>query len=124
MICPRCGGNFEKVNYESVILDRCASCKGIWFDIFEVETLKKIKGSAEVDIGAGSDSLPDEEDDDGRDLICPNCQTQMTHMADTYDADLFYHKCPVCYGVWFDAGKFRHYREHGLLRSIKRLISR
>lgn len=122
MKCPNCAGRLEQVAYAGIAVDRCTDCKGLWFDIMEADMLRRVRGAAELDISeldlvAADDSL--------REILCPKCQTRMTHMADSRDPLLTYEKCPVCYGVWFDAGKFRHFYERGgLLSSLKRFFSR
>ena len=121
MNCPKCNGEFEQVGFEGTIVERCKTCKGLWFDILEAETLKKAKGAASLDIG-----LPDEAAsiEPAKETICPKCQTKMTAMVNHLDPTLTYEKCPVCYGVWFDAGEFRHYQQTGFLHNIKRFFSR
>jgi len=115
MKCPKCQGTLEPVVYAEIEVDRCTDCKGIWFDSLEAQTLKKIKGSESIDIG---------NPEVGRklnklgDINCPKCATQMTKMVDNHQPHLWYEKCPVCYGIWFDAGEFKDFKEEGL-RDIK-----
>ena len=43
MNCPKCESEkhpMEVIKQGGVEVDRCYSCKGIWFDEFELETLK------------------------------------------------------------------------------------
>ena len=51
MNCPKCSATMEKVQYESIEVDRCTDCKGIWFDMLEYEHRKAIEGSEEIDVG-------------------------------------------------------------------------
>ncbi len=39
MKCPKCGSDLEEINYQSVMIDRCNGCKGIWLDSGELELL-------------------------------------------------------------------------------------
>lgn len=39
MRCPKCGGHLEALQQESVELDRCKDCQGIWLDAGELEQL-------------------------------------------------------------------------------------
>ncbi len=121
MKCPRCEGKFEKVVYQETTVSRCLQCRGLWFDILEAETLRQVKGAGAIDVGD-----PEEASRYARirEIKCPKCYTRMTELVDNADPDLTYEKCPVCYGVWFDAGKFRNFRTLGLLDTIKQLISR
>ena len=42
---PKCNAPMGKVTFTSVVVDRCASCRGLWFDAREHERLKDMKGS-------------------------------------------------------------------------------
>ena len=122
MECPRCGGSFEQVVFKDTVVDRCTTCKGLWFDILEAERLRVLRGAAKLDVG-GDEAMQDYQP--LTDIICPKCQTRMTRLADNKDHNLTYRKCPVCYGVWFDPGTFRVYQSgHGFVGSLRRLLSR
>ena len=116
MNCPKCTARMEKVSFESVEVDRCTHCHGIWFDEFEKDQLKALKGSEKIDIGdpSASQGLTDTID-------CPVCHTQMTKMVDRKQSHIWYESCPVCYGVFFDAGEFKDYKQETLLDFFKRL---
>ena len=43
MKCPKCGSDLEEINYQSVMIDRCNECKGIWLDSGELELLTEGK---------------------------------------------------------------------------------
>ena len=44
MRCPKCGSSLKEEKYgESVLIDRCASCGGIYLDHGELEILVKAK---------------------------------------------------------------------------------
>ena len=120
MQCPRCDGPLEQIDHNGTIVDRCQTCYGLWFDMIEPEKLRKIKNVSALDIGT-----PNEEHihDDLKVIDCPKCKTRMTRLVDNIDPNLTYRKCPVCYGVWFDAGTFRAYQaQGGLLGVIRRLL--
>ncbi len=109
--CPKCQGSLEAVVYADIEVDRCTDCKGIWFDSLEAETLKKIKGSESIDIG---DPTMGSKLDAIGDINCPKCKTKMTKMVDSKQTHIWYEKCPVCYGIWFDAGEFKDFKQEGL----------
>lgn len=46
MKCPKCGFDLKEINYQSVMIDTCPECKGIWLDQGELELL--VKGQAQV----------------------------------------------------------------------------
>ena len=41
MKCPKCGTDLEEINYQSVMIDKCNECHGIWLDAGELELLTK-----------------------------------------------------------------------------------
>ena len=49
MKCPKCGSDLQEINYQSVMIDRCIECKGIWLDMGELELL--IEGKAQFTRG-------------------------------------------------------------------------
>ena len=120
MQCPKCQGSLEAVVYADVEVDRCTNCKGIWFDSLEAETLKKIKGSESIDIG---DSETGNKFDAIGDINCPKCKTKMTKMVDIKQSHIWYEKCPICYGIWFDAGEFKYFKEEGLADIFKGIFT-
>ena len=112
MDCPKCGNMMEKVSHESIEIDRCVLCKGIWFDMLEHEQLKAIKGSESIDIG---DPEVGELFNRESDVDCPVCHTKMIPMVDRDQPHIWYEACTVCYGVFFDAGEFKDYKEQSIL---------
>ena len=41
MKCPKCGHDMEEVSYSGLMIDRCTSCSGLYFDNGELELLLK-----------------------------------------------------------------------------------
>ena len=39
MKCPKCGADLKEERYHGIGVDRCAECKGVWFDAGEAESL-------------------------------------------------------------------------------------
>ena len=121
MCCPKCGSEFEVVEYAGVQVDRCTSCRGLWFDMLEHEDLARIQGADSIDIG---DVEVGENFDQQRRISCPVCKSQMIAMVDRKQAQIRYEACTVCYGVFFDAGEFRDYAERNVFDFFKSLITR
>lgn len=117
--CPKCQGSLEQVVYSGIEVDRCTECKGLWFDSLEAQELKKIPGSETLDIG---DRETGNNMNKMGDIKCPKCSTRMTKMVDNLQAHIWYEKCPVCYGVWFDAGEFKDYKEEGIMEAFRDLF--
>jgi Zn-finger nucleic acid-binding protein len=68
-----------KVVHESIEVNRCISCEGLWFDMLEEEHLKAIADSEEIDIG---DSEVGKSFDAVDRITCPVCHTRMLRMVE------------------------------------------
>ena len=120
MNCPKCHAEMEVVEYAGISVDRCTGCKGIWFDMLEHEQLKKIEGSESIDIGSAALG---ETFDTVDHIDCPVCKTQMIRMVDRLQPHIWYEACTTCYGVFFDAGEFRDFKERTVLDFFRDLFS-
>lgn len=109
-ICPKCKGRLEQVIWSGIEVDRCLSCKGIWFDSLEAEQLKAMKGSESLDIG--DQEIGNQLDQLTDDIRCPRCQVKMTRMLDIDQHCIWYEICPKCHGVWLDAGEFTKFKDN------------
>ena len=121
MNCPKCSAAMEKVQYESIEVDRCTDCQGIWFDMLEHEHLKAIEGSEEIDIG---DPEVGKQTNIVDQITCPVCESRMIRMVDGRQPHIWFESCTVCYGVFFDAGEFRDYKQENILDFFRDLFSR
>jgi Zn-finger nucleic acid-binding protein len=109
------------VTFASVVVDRCTSCRGIWFDAREHERLKEMEGSEEIDAaapgGAAAQGAPAgggaTKPDDPK-INCPVCHTRLIRMVDHRQPHIHFESCTVCHGTFFDAGEFRDYKEHAV----------
>jgi uncharacterized protein len=41
MVCPRCGATLDEVKMQSVLVDVCPQCKGMWLDAGELEIIRE-----------------------------------------------------------------------------------
>ncbi|WP_226883702.1 TFIIB-type zinc ribbon-containing protein [Allocoleopsis franciscana] len=80
-----------------------------------------MKGAEIIDVG---DPSTGKKFDAIGTINCPKCKTQMTKMVDLNQSHIRYEKCPVCYGVWFDAGEFKDYKEENLSDIFKSIFSK
>ena len=121
MECPKCHAPMAKVTYESIEVDRCTKCQGIWFDMLEAEHLKKLDGSQAVDAG---DPKVGRMFNAVADIECPACKTPMIRMVDAGQPHIWYEGCTRCYGLFFDAGEFTDYKEENILDLVRDLLAR
>lgn len=104
MRCPKCRSDMEQVVYEDTQIDRCVTCRGLWFDPGEVEKLLSKKAAAEIDIG---DPAVGREQNLVDRYRCPRCGGSMIRMVDPKQPHIWYEKCGSCHGSFFDAGEFK-----------------
>ena len=125
--CPKCSSPMGTVTFGSIVVDRCTSCRGLWFDAREHERLKNLDGSEEVDSGppagaaagaatgvaAGTGGAGKDAAGPGDAKInCPVCHTRLIRMVDHAQPHIHFESCTVCHGSFFDAGEFRDFKEH------------
>lgn len=120
--CPKCKASMERVTFGGTTVDRCVNCKGIWFDAREREQLKDVTGSEAIDTGPAKGSAAPATT--AGKIFCPVCHTQMIQMTDHAQPHIKFESCTVCYGVFFDAGEFRDYKEVTLAESVRKLFKR
>lgn len=52
--CPRCGKEMQRVSLyrDGLLLERCEDCRGYWFDVREIDRLRKLSGKEQILAGA------------------------------------------------------------------------
>jgi len=121
VICPKCGGDMQAVEYDGIEVNRCVGCSGLWFDMLEHEHLKAIEGSESIDLGSARDGRNYDRVDH---IDCPVCKTQLIRMVDRSQPHIHYEACTSCYGVYFDAGEFRDYKERTVIDFFRDLFTK
>lgn len=111
----------ESVTFAQVEVDRCTSCKGIFFDEFEKEELRKMKGAEEIDVGSSKLGKSFNKIDR---ITCPRCSASMIRMVDLEQPHIWFEHCKVCGGSFFDAGEFRDLKEHSILDFFRDLVTK
>lgn len=119
MNCPKCHAEMEKVGYQSIEIDRCTHCHGMWFDKLEAEHLKELKGAEQIDIGNPQEGQAFNKIDK---IHCPRCKAEMGKIVDFEQPHIWYETCEVCCGMFFDAGEFRDYKEENIFDFFKDLF--
>jgi Zn-finger nucleic acid-binding protein len=105
MKCPRCDKALKTRTIETVEIDECVGCNGIWFDQDE---LRKAKDETNPDLNWMDFELWKHQDRfhvAAKPIKCPKCKEEM--VAIDYDktkVEIDY--CIECKGVWLDAGEF------------------
>lgn len=120
MLCPKCESEFEEVDFGNVTVRRCTGCRGIWFDRAKHEYLKTVKGSEAIDIG---DPKTGQRNNEKGEFNCPECHSAMIRMVDPTQHHIWYEACGSCFGVFFDAGEFRDYKEKTVIDFVRDLFT-
>ncbi len=121
MDCPKCESIMEPVTFNSITVDRCTNCLGIWFPEAEHKELKGMKGSEAIDIGSPKlgkvyDLI--------RTIPCPVCKDTMESITDTFQPHIRYEACVRGHGVFFDAGEYKDFKQETLGDFFKSLAMR
>lgn len=109
----------EKVEHTSIVVDRCVHCHGIWFDKVELDHLKNVRAANLIDTQNPSNKeLWDKENE----IDCPVCNYRMVSKFDIEHTSIRFENCPLCYGIFFDAGEFKEYEGTTILDWLKSLV--
>lgn len=103
MRCPVCSTPLIVVERDSIEVDYCIECHGLWFDQGEIELLGELAGMA-VDLERIEHEHPSVSGERYRN--CPRCSKKMRKV------DLLRGRrvlvvdfCPRGHGIWFDRGE-------------------
>ena len=116
MNCPNCKTKklSEKIKISDVLIDKCSSCKGLWFDKDELRLAKdkKLPDAKWLDIEIKDKSLNWFQIDLWKDEIkfkakkdiklCPHCKIPL-YKINYNDSKIEIDVCGVCKGIWLDA---------------------
>lgn len=96
---------------QTVMLDQCPGCGGIWFDSFELYMAKQ--GQSEKLELIKVDSLKACSVIENLELLCPRDHTKLIRFSDPFfPKDLILARCPVCNGFWLNRGEFLKYQQY------------
>jgi uncharacterized protein len=115
--CPRCNvGALEEIELGDVLVDRCDTCGGIWFDNGEIE---QVTGGGErareIEV-----SIPPVENA-VEEMACPRCpEVALRRHEPEGQAGCVVHRCVSCAGTWLDRGRLRSIEDEGLKEKLTR----
>jgi Zn-finger nucleic acid-binding protein len=100
--CGKCGGSFDAVYVDGMIIDRCRSCRGLWFDHAEIQ---RVMGPSGPKLNLTDDppapSTPSRAPLDPLMGSCPSCKVGLRPFGVPGTTSAL-EVCPRCLGVWFD----------------------
>lgn len=105
MICPVCKYAMVVVEYHSVELDYCTSCKGVWFDSGELELSLKSQGLEETKALFDGILNSQEAVSSEKERKCPICGHKMKKAKTGGQPGILVDVCRDRHGLWFDGGE-------------------
>ena len=125
MLCPNENTEMQLVKAESyygqtVILDQCPKCGGIWFD--NLELYMPNPGEADKIELLNVPNLLFPSAIQNRSLFCPRDHTRLFRFHDPFlPKDLVLARCQACNGVWLNRGEFIKYQQY---RQTRRALNK
>jgi Zn-finger nucleic acid-binding protein len=98
--CPTCAEPLIALEIESIEIDHCTACGGVWLDAGELSLL--LEGAANRDALMAGLSRVHARQDDKR---CPICSKKFLKVAAGTKGDIILDVCPRNDGLWFDRGE-------------------
>jgi Zn-finger nucleic acid-binding protein len=126
MQCPVDGSTLEKYTLDSLSVEKCPECQGLWFTKGQIQQAEESEGidKSWMDFDLWSDHEAFEAEKSAR--KCPVCGENMA--AITYDPTTV--KVDYCvdeHGLWLDQGEFEHIidalQEEILTKSLPEYVS-
>ncbi len=108
MKCPVCDIEAIVVERDSIEIDWCPSCRGLWFDAGEIELLCEKTG---IRFDSGSLGTPVAREIQESPRLCPRCDTRMTKIDLDGSRPVVVDRCARGHGLWFDAGELGSWLE-------------
>ena len=101
MICPSCSNPMIVLELEEVETDYCTSCKGIWLDSGELESLLEDAEEKEALLN----SIKPNNNNKEKILKCPICNSKMRKVSVGKEESILLDQCKNNHGFWFDSGE-------------------
>ena len=103
MKCPKC--KTEELaghTVDTVVVDRCPACRGIWFDRDELSDLLSEEARRVSELRRGGDN----DEADGIRGPCPRDGAELLRIYSAMDRSVVLDACADCHGIWLDSGEF------------------
>jgi Zn-finger nucleic acid-binding protein len=111
----------DPVQIENTQVDRCTSCRGLWFDALEDQDVRGTEAGEALDAPA-SGPAPAAAKVKQSTFDCPRCKSPMIEMVDRMGRRIQYESCPRCHGKFLDAGEFKALEPRGVKATMRRLF--
>ena len=98
--CPDCLVKMTPYRCAGVIIDKCDSCQGVWFDSKEIGVFKENLDS--LDWSLVKKMYKPEPLPDNAISICPRCEVSLLPHTYGYNTKVETKKCSQCKGLWLE----------------------
>ncbi len=118
MNCPACKEVMIVLELESIEVDHCVACGGIWLDSGELELL--LEGGQEKEELLSSIRFDMSVKEPKK--KCPMCSKKMDHVLLGQDFGARLDSCPKKHGLWCDSGELQVILKHAQFQQGSTLI--
>ncbi len=87
---------------KGVVVERCFSCSGTWFDAYELTQLLAQDAGYVASLRRGSIK----EQLAGKKGFCPRDDSELIRVYSSIDRSVILDACAECHGIWLDGGEF------------------
>ncbi|MFT5211803.1 MAG: Zn-finger nucleic acid-binding protein [Flavobacterium sp.] len=119
---PKCFGEMTSVSTDgenTLHIDRCLKCSGLYFDQLTKADLALIDGQVEIDMG---DAQVGAEYDEMTFVDCPKCNRMMDQKSIKEPVNIRFEHCTSCYATFLDAGELRRYLTEDYKEDVEALL--
>jgi Zn-finger nucleic acid-binding protein len=119
--CPRCRvGTLRELEIGEVLIDRCDTCAGLWFDNDEVSDIAGLEG-----IGRRAEGILPPAEEAVQEMACPRCPEVALRRLDIDRDDpgapsLVVFRCVSCGGTWLDRGELSGFEDPHLPEYLRK----
>ena len=99
--CPKCATSLESKTLETIPVDQCPTCHGIWFDEQELQSVL----TRSHDLSSGLHGRSRDPSLDQKRGACPRDKSGMLRAFSTTDERIVLDMCLDCHGLWLDGGE-------------------
>src|SRR3989304_1595600 len=101
MKCPQCGSGLVSVQFQTISVDKCPVCRGVWFDSGELSLLVQEMKKGELRV-----EEPGPRAERSGPNLCPRCSERLLTFDYQYNANIPLNRCPACKGIWVPFHRF------------------
>lgn len=103
LTCARCSGGLEQLQVAGITIERCETCRGLFFDSGELSRVLTDGEGGGLEAEASGEPVAK-----AAPATCPRCQIEMDRIPARGEGQFTYDVCSACNGLWLDADEMAH----------------